>query len=110
TAATSYCRNGGPESPPRHTTAPTTAARTVSCATAAISALTPRSRRALRTSSFHGIEILQRPRRLNRGREGIRYLSGSKHTHAASLDQYHGEPEVRRIGFRVRRGMCLWTQ
>jgi len=31
-------------------------------------------------------------------------------TDAASLDQHHGEPEVRRIDFRVGRRMCLGPQ
>ena len=43
------------------------------------------------------------------GKEFVIYL-GPRPTNAASLDQHHGEPEVRRIDFRVRRRMCLGPQ
>ena len=43
------------------------------------------------------------------GKEFVIYL-GPGPTDAASLDQHHGQPEVRRIGFRVRRRMCLGPQ
>ncbi len=43
------------------------------------------------------------------GKEFVIYL-GPNRIHTASLDQYHGEPEVRDIDFRVWRRMCLGPQ